>query len=151
MAVAASHLVAMPLAAWERDGLAAALQGVGLPTDDVADPNRLFWRFETAEMQPVGFGGLEILKEDALLRSIVTLPPVRHRGIGAAIVALLEEEARRHRCDALWLLTTSAKSFFDRLGFAACDRAVVPEAVRSTRQFAALCPDSAVVMMKRLA
>ncbi len=151
MAVAVSHLVAMPLAAWERDGLAAALQGAGLPIDDLSEPGRLFWRFETAETEPVGFGGLEILREDALLRSIVTLPPLRNRGIGAAIVASLEEEAQRHRCDALWLLTTSAKRFFDRLGFATCDRAVVPDAVRETRQFATLCPDSAVVMMKRLA
>ena len=97
MALAASHLVAMPLAAWERDGLAAALQGAGLPTDDLAEPGRLFWRFETAETEPVGFGGLEILHGDALLRSIVTLPPLRKRGIGAAIVASLEEEARQHR------------------------------------------------------
>lgn len=151
MALAASHLVAMPLAAWERDGLAAALQGAGLPIDDLAEPGRLFWRFETADTAPVGFGGLEILREDALLRSVVTLPPLRHRGIGAAIVASIEEEARQHRCAALWLLTASAKSFFDRLGFAACDRAVVPDAVRNSRQFASLCPDSAIVMMKRLA
>jgi N-acetylglutamate synthase-like GNAT family acetyltransferase len=147
----APHLVAMPLAAWERDGLAAALHGAGLPADDVGEPNRLFWRFETAETEPVGFGGLEVLSDDALLRSIVTLPPLRHRGFGAAIVARLEEEARQHRCGAVWLLTASTREFFERLGFACCDRAVVPDAVRGTRQFTALCPDSAAVMMKRLA
>jgi N-acetylglutamate synthase-like GNAT family acetyltransferase len=150
MSVLAPHLVAMPLAAWERDGLAAALHGAGLPADDVGEPDRLFWRYETSETAPVGFGGLEILRDHALLRSVVTLPPLRHRGIGAAIVASLEEEARQHRCGAVWLLTGTAEGFFERLGFARCDRVVVPDAVRGTRQFAALCPDSAAVMMKRL-
>ncbi|MCZ7658674.1 MAG: arsenic resistance N-acetyltransferase ArsN2 [Xanthobacteraceae bacterium] len=144
-------LQALPLAAWERDGLAAALHRAGLPVDDLREPGRHFWRFETAEFEPAGFGGLEILGRDALLRSVVTLPPLRRRGIGAAIVASLETEARLRHCGALWLVTTSAAAFFERLGFATCDRAVVPEPVRATRQFAELCPDSATVMMKRLA
>lgn len=54
------RLLATPLAAWERDGLKAALVKAGLPADDVGDARPLFWRFETAEDIPVGFGGLEI-------------------------------------------------------------------------------------------
>ena len=32
------HLLATPLAVWEREGLKAALVGAGLPADDVGDP-----------------------------------------------------------------------------------------------------------------
>jgi GNAT superfamily N-acetyltransferase len=88
------RLLATPLAAWERDGLKAALLKARLPADDVGDARVLFWRFETVEDIPVGFGGLEIHGSDALLRSLVTLPPLRQIGMGAAMVATLETEAR---------------------------------------------------------
>jgi N-acetylglutamate synthase-like GNAT family acetyltransferase len=144
------QLTAFPLATWEREGVKAALKKVGLPAADVEAPNRLFWRFETADVVPVGFGGLELHGDDGLLRSVVTLPPIRGRGIGAAIVAILEVEARVLGCRALWLLTTSAAEFFAELGYAKCERVNVPQAIRETLQFAALCPASATVMTKRL-
>ena len=99
---------------------------------------------------PVGFGGLEIHGEDALMRSLVTLPPLRSRGIGAAMVMLLESEAAMRGCRAIWLLTDSASAFFGRLGYTKCDRAVVPETIRETQEFTVLCPASADVLVKRL-
>ena len=53
----------------------------------------------------MGFGGLELHGTDARLHSAVTLPPLRELGMGAAIVAALEDEARAHRCRAIYLLT----------------------------------------------
>jgi hypothetical protein len=47
------RVIATPLAAWERDGLKAALVRAGLPADDVGEARLLFWRFETAEDIPV--------------------------------------------------------------------------------------------------
>lgn len=146
----ARRLQRSPLAVWEREGLKAALVKAGLPADDVGDPRLLFWRFETFEDVPVGFGGLELYGEDALLRSVVTLPPMRHRGIARAMIAALEAEAQIAGCRTMWLLTTSAAQLFDRLGYAACERAGVPKAIRQTQQFAALCPTSATVMTKPL-
>src|SRR5215813_1293199 len=116
----ARRLIATPLQVWERDGVAAALVKAGLPADDVDDPYVLLWRFETYEDVPVGFGGLEIYDYDALLRSVVTLPSVRRVGMGAAIVAALEAEARARRCRAIYLLTTSEADFFSRLGYQPC-------------------------------
>jgi N-acetylglutamate synthase-like GNAT family acetyltransferase len=141
--------VALPLAVWEREGLAAALIKAGLPAEDVTDPTALFWRFEH-EDGPVGFGGLDIHGDQALLRSVVTLPPVRNRGIGTAIVALLELEARVRGCRDVWLLTDTAVNFFDRLGYRKFERADVPAALQKTAQFVRLCPASATAMMKRL-
>src|SRR5215468_4533586 len=100
-------LLATPLAVWERDGLKAALVKAGLPADDIGDPYLLAWRFESVEDIPVGFGCLEVYGYDALLRSVVTLPPLRQVGMGAAIVDVLEGEARARRCGAIYLLTTS--------------------------------------------
>jgi N-acetylglutamate synthase-like GNAT family acetyltransferase len=144
------RLNAIPLAAWERDGVLAALRRAGLPADDVASPGRLFWRFETVDLTPVGFGGLEIHDGEALLRSVVTLPPVRGRGIARAIIAALETEARIADCRAIWLATTSATQLFDQLGYATCKIAIVPQPIRDTPEFVALAAASPTVMMKRL-
>jgi N-acetylglutamate synthase-like GNAT family acetyltransferase len=144
------RLIATPLAEWERDGVGAALVKAGLPADDIGDPFVLLWRFETYEDVPVGFGGLEIYSYDALLRSVVTLPPVRQVGMGAAIVAALEAEARARRCRAIYLLTVSEADFFAWLGYKPCARGDVPEAIRESRHFAALCPPTATVMIKNV-
>src|SRR5438067_448535 len=105
-AVMTRRLVAIPMAPWERDGIKAALVKAKLPADDLGDARVLVWRFETIEGTPVGFGGLEIFGRDALLRSLVTLPPLRQVGMGAAMVAMLETEARALKCHAIYLLTT---------------------------------------------
>ena len=144
-----AQLFALPLAPWERGALEAALKKTGLPCDDVLAPALLFWRFEQADV-PAGFGGLEICGEDALLRSLVTLPPLRRRGVGSAIVGILETEALARQMRALYLLTTDCASFFARLGYAPCRREDVPAAVQASAQFAGSCPANAVVMMKPL-
>ena len=146
----AEPLIALPLAVWERDGLKAALTRAGLPADDILTPGLQFWRFSTQDDVPAGFGGIEVHGADALMRSVVTLPPLRSRGIGRGIVRALEAEAVVMKCRAVWLLTTTAREFFERLGYAAVDRADVPGAIRATAQFSSLCPDSATVMVKRL-
>src|SRR5262245_59158891 len=126
------RLLATPLAAWERDGLKAALVKAGLPAGDVGDARLLFWRFETVEDIPVGFGGLEIHGSNALLR------------------AVLETEARALKCRAIYLLTVSDANFFGRLGYAACARNEVPEAIRASRQFAEFCAPTAAAMVKHI-
>jgi amino-acid N-acetyltransferase len=100
---------------------------------------------------PVGFGGVEIHGRDALIRSIITLPPVRSRGVGKAIVAALEAEAAIAGCRAAWLLTNSAKQFFETLGYTARERQEVPEGIRSSTEYVSLCPTDATVMVKHLA
>lgn len=143
-------VIGVILHAHERDALAAALTKARLPADDLREPGRRFWRFETADGLPVGFGGLQGLGSDVLLRSVVTLPQLRSRGYGKAIVAALEVEARLLGCRHLWLLATQSADFFRRLGYEPRPRTDAPESIRSTAQFAALCPQSATVLMKPL-
>jgi N-acetylglutamate synthase-like GNAT family acetyltransferase len=133
----APRLFAHPLKFWERGALSAALAKAGLANDDVEDPHHLFWRFETEEEMPVGFGGLEPYGPDALLRSVVTLPPLRNRGIGTAIVATLETEADLRGSRTLWIVSRGAGRFFERRGYATCLPSVAPDLIRATRAFRA--------------
>jgi amino-acid N-acetyltransferase len=130
------RLLAIPLAAWERDGLRAALVKAGLASEDIDKPAILFWRFETFEDIPAGFGGIELHGRDALLRSLVTLPPLRQLGIGAAIVAALEIEARSLKCEAAYVVTSSLRDFFVRLGYGACAAQNLPQEIRASGEFA---------------
>lgn len=143
-------LTAIPLAVWERDGLEAALSKAGLPAGDLKEAAPRFWRFSVADDIPAGFGGLEIYGSDALMRSVVTLPPLRGRRIGAAIVTALEAEARLAKCRTVYLLTTTAQPLFEKLRYGVIDRAQAPAAIRASAQFSSLCPASAALMMKRL-
>jgi N-acetylglutamate synthase-like GNAT family acetyltransferase len=140
-------LFAQPLAAWERGGLKATLARAGLPVDDVGEEGPLFWRFERDDM-PAGFAGIEMHGRDALLRSLVTLPPLRQRGIGGAMVDKMETEARARGASAIYLLTGDLMPFFARLGYATCARDQVPPGIAASAQFARLCPASATAMMK---
>jgi amino-acid N-acetyltransferase len=140
-------LFALPLAAWERDGLKAALARAGLVADDVDDAALHFWRFELGDM-PVGFAGLEVVGDLGLLRSVVTLPPLRRKGVGRAMVEVIETEATARSLRALYLLTLDQTAFFAALGYTPCPRDMVPEGIKATAQFAALCPQTAVVMRK---
>jgi N-acetylglutamate synthase-like GNAT family acetyltransferase len=126
--------VAIPLAVWERDGLAAALGKAGLPAEDVRSEGPLFWRFESDDT-PVGFGGLQLFGDQALLRSVVILPPLRNRGIGSMVVEGLETEAQALGCTAVWTVTDRALAFFNRLGYRACEPAEAPAAVRDSISF----------------
>jgi amino-acid N-acetyltransferase len=140
---------AVPLATFERDGLKAALRKAGLPCEDVEQSGPLFWRFDTNDDIPAGFAGLELHGPDALLRSLVTLPPRRRAGVGRAIVAAVEQEAQLHGCEAIYLLTQEP-DYFVRAGYAALSRDAVPEAVRASSQFHSPICAAAAAMVKKL-
>lgn len=143
------RLRAVPLAPFERGGLQAALRRAGLPCDNVERFGPLTWRFDTDEDIPAGFGGLEIRGPDALLHSVVTLPPLRGEGFGRAIVAAIEQEAQLFACDAMYLLTTEP-SFFARLGYTVCSRSAVPEEVLASSHFESQVSQAAEIMVKPL-
>ncbi|WP_313472659.1 arsenic resistance N-acetyltransferase ArsN2 [Brevundimonas sp.] len=129
--------------------LIAALEAAGLPTDDLHEPGRRFFRFED-DAGLIGYGGLEHVGSDVLIRSIVVTDGRRSSGLGAAILSWLEAEAARLQATGLYLLTTSASAFFQRQGYVVLPRSAAPTAVAASRQFSALCPASAAFMFKEL-
>lgn len=129
------------------DRVEALLEANDLPSRDVrAKPERFF----VAETAVVGVGGVEARGSDGLLRSVVVAEPHRGRGYGTALCTALEDRAWSAGIETLFLLTTTAATFFRRNGYEAIDRAEAPEPIRRTTQFADLCPDSAAAMRKGL-
>ncbi len=128
--------------------LSRHLDAMGLPGTDLAEPDRVFFRFDADSL--VGYGGLEGEGADRLLRSVLILPDRRGAGIGRALVAALEQEACTLGVQRLHLLTTTAAPFFRMLGYAAADRHSAPSAIAATREFTSLCPASATYLVKAL-
>ncbi|QCI80487.1 GNAT family N-acetyltransferase [Hankyongella ginsenosidimutans] len=126
-----------------------ALQRAGLPVGDLADDDACYFAL-IAEGASIAFGGIAGIGADRLLRSIVVPAGSRRAGIGARIVAALEHEAKRAGVDRLWLLTTDASGFFDRLGWQTAERSTAPDAIRRCGQFASVCPASATLMARTL-
>lgn len=122
----------------------ASLSEAGLPTDDLtSEPFRYF----TAD--DMAWGGIGV-GPDALIRSIVVGQAARGRGLGAALTEGLVSQAREAGVERLWLLTTSAAPFFEKLGWRHTDRALAPDAITKSKQFAGLCPASAAFMARTL-
>ncbi|TWA87901.1 amino-acid N-acetyltransferase [Azospirillum brasilense] len=141
---------ATPLGDGDRPSLAGLLAAAGLPTGDLTAAGRRFWRVAD-EYGLLGYGGLEAHGRDGLLRSVVVPPDRRGRGAGRAVVMAVVAEARRLGLGRLWLLTTGAAGFFERLGFRRTERLSVPPGIASSAQFAGLCPDGAACLRLDLA
>jgi amino-acid N-acetyltransferase len=87
---------------------------------------------------------------EALLRSLVIVPASRGRGLGQQLVERVEKDSREAGIHRLMLLTETAESFFERLGYAVIDRQSVGRDVQESVEFRSLCPASAVCMAKSL-
>ncbi|MBC9032671.1 GNAT family N-acetyltransferase [Sphingomonas sp. JC676] len=125
------------LAPDELHDLRAALSAANLPTDDLSEPDRIFFRF--GDRGAAAFAGLEGTGTERLLRSVVVPAERRGVGLGAALVAAVEAEAKRIGVDRLHLLTEGATPFFRALGYVDTDRASAPETIAATEQFRSLC------------
>lgn len=127
----------------------ALLEANDLPAVDVHDGVAEFYAaFDDGDA--VGIGGLEFHDDGALLRSLVVRDAVRGQGYGTVLCDALEREARDRGIDAIYLLTTTASSFFADRGYDVVDRSEVPAVLRETTQFADLCPTSAACMRKQV-
>jgi amino-acid N-acetyltransferase len=98
----------------------------------------------------VGTAALELYADGALLRSVAVDPAQQGLRIGHRLTEAALSLARTHGADAVFLLTTTAEGFFPRFGFEPIERADVPVSVRASIEFQSACPESAVVMRKRL-
>ena len=95
--------------------------------------------------------GLEKFGSAALLRSAVVSRDRRGSGVGRRLVEQLLERAEEAGVDEVYLLTTSADKYFPRFGFTRTTRSAVPDVVKSSAEFHGACPDTAVVMTRRIA
>jgi len=127
-------------------GLKAALMEAHLPTDDIEDQGRTFFRALSSDGRAVGYLGVEHCGDDFLLRSVVVLPYHRGQGLGSVLVE--RAVAGLDQAGDIFLATTSAAPFFARIGFSEVQRDSVPATVLATRQLSSICPSSATIMKR---
>ncbi len=121
-----------------------------LPISDLS-PDKLKHFFGCGTAQTLqGVVGLEIYGTVALLRSLAVVENYRGKGCGKALVAEAERYGESKGVRELYLLTTTAEGFFERLGYRRSIRESALEAIRTTSEFSRLCPSNSTLMAKTL-
>ena len=133
-----------------RSTAVALLQAQGLPVSDITEKHLEDFFFVGSDGSLAGLVGLELHGTDALLRSLVVDDSARRNGLGARLVEHAEQYAATKRVGSIYLLTTTAETFFKRLGYERIDRSQAPPSIKGTREYASLCPESSAFMMKTL-
>ncbi len=128
----------------------AELQRAGLPVVDPSQEQCGLFCLRGDDDRVVAYAGLQGDGGDVLLRSVVVLPEFRAGGVATYLLKAVSAKAAQLGALRLWLLTTTAESFFARCGFKKMDRSAAPGAIASTSEFANICPASAVCMSKAL-
>ena len=93
-----------------------------------------------------GCAGLEIHGPYGLLRSVAVAPRTRGNGIGRMLVENRLEHAKARGLEAIYLLTVTAQTYFERFGFEPIGRDEAPLEIRRTVEFSEACPKTAAVM-----
>jgi amino-acid N-acetyltransferase len=143
-----------------RDDLPAIerlLTEADLPTAGVAEiVNGLPSDFFVAETkddakQLVAVAGVEVCRDDALLRSVAVQPDWRKHGVGRELVRRIVSHVEERGIRALYLLTMTAEHYFPRFGFERIERSTVPREIAETLEFKSACPATAVAMKRVVA
>jgi amino-acid N-acetyltransferase len=134
----------------ELAGVVALLASARLPTEDLSDAHCEHFFFTGTREAPTALVGLELFGSVALLRSLVVSERARGIGAGSALLRHAEQYASDCGVRTIYLLTTTAEKFFERRGFARADREAAPPAIRTTREFAGICPASSAFMSRAL-
>jgi amino-acid N-acetyltransferase len=133
----------------DADAIRALLKSHGLPLDDVASHlgSAVVARHNGGI---VGSAALELYRDGALLRSVAVSPELKGQGLGRRLTEAMIDLGRSLDVPAIYLLTTTAQTYFPAFGFEEIDRSVVPTSVQASVEFTPACPSSAIVMRKGL-
>jgi N-acetylglutamate synthase-like GNAT family acetyltransferase len=118
-----------------------------LPTTGVGESLQYFL-VATQNDAVVGAIGLEPFGESALLRSAVVDESIRGTGLGAKLVHRVIALADQMGAHNIFLLTTTAESYFRRFGFVQSTRDAAPPTMRNSAEFRGACPASAIAMVR---
>jgi N-acetylglutamate synthase-like GNAT family acetyltransferase len=125
------------------------LDGLKLPAQDLGAETQMFLVARDGD-ELTGCVGLETYGEVALLRSLAVPVSRQGRGLGSALHQRALGVARNSGITDVFLLTTTAESFFASEGYVRVDRNTVPAPVQASAEFRSLCPATAVCMTKKL-
>lgn len=131
----------------DKEAVTELLQSVGLPTADL-NPELSNFLLAFADGQLVGTAGVEVTGDYGLLRSVAVKESFRNYKIAQRLVNDLTKQMRLQWVKELYLITTTAETYFGKQGFEKVERAAVPTEIAQSQQFSGLCPSSATVMKK---
>jgi amino-acid N-acetyltransferase len=94
----------------------------------------------------VGVAGLEVYGAYGLLRSVAVQEHLAGRGLGARLVEAAVARAQSLGVHELYLLTTTAAGYFERLGFERISSKEIPFALSASEELQGACPATATVM-----
>lgn len=126
------------------------LQAAGLPYEDIREASLDQFLVATDNGEILGCIGLKTCGSHGLLRSLVVVRNAQSQGIGTSLVQAIEQEGRRSRLSALFLLTMTAELFFIERGYQRTDRSLAPLQIQASSQFVGLCPSQASCLYKSL-
>jgi amino-acid N-acetyltransferase len=140
--------IILPVSKEEQQAVLQHLQTASLPVEDISE-NVLLYVLKDGRTI-IGTIGMEHDGNTALLRSLSVEHSKRQSGYGEQLVTFLERAAKEKGICAIYLLTTTAASFFERRGYVVINRSEAPAFIGQTSEFASICPSSATLMKKEI-
>jgi len=116
-----------------------------LPTSDLELRKQVFF-VAREESKIVGCIGIELYKKKGLLRSLAVAENIKKSGVGRKLHNQIIEFAITNGLEKLYLLTTTANKYFEKLGWLKIERSLVPDAVLNSSEFSSICPSTAICM-----
>jgi len=118
-----------------------------LCVDDIPSENILL-KLVRSENDPIAIYGFELFGHEGILRSIAVAEEYKGTGIGTQIMRQVKIDVKELELRNLFLLTTTAKKFFEKFGFSIIERETAPVVLQQSYEFLNFCPDTAIVMSK---
>ncbi len=126
------------------------LKESGLPVTDLKTGSDHVLFFYTGGKDLTGTVGLEPFGDIALLRSLAVKQSERGKRIGRRLVNELENYSRNNGIRVIYLLTTDAEKYFQKLDYVVISKNDAPVSIKNSKQFSEICPGSSVLMRKNL-
>jgi len=131
------------------EAIVELLKTNNLPISDLNTGQRIFL-VALSDEKTIGCVAVEIYGDAGLLRSLAVNKNFRGKSIGQKLVTESEVWSRNNGLKSLYLLTTTAANFFQKIGWCNTDRASVPKSIAFSSEFASVCPSSAVCLIKKM-
>jgi len=122
----------------------ALLSTFKLPLDGLEETE--LWVLQSRDGEVIGAAGLEVHENQGLLRSVAIKNSRHNQGYGTAITNYVVAEAKKRKVQDLFLLTKTAPSFFERVGFKEVNREKATGGIAESVEFKSTCPKTATLM-----
>lgn len=129
----------------EHRAICHLLASHSLPTADIHEKNITFFAGLMKDTI-VATIGIEQYGKEALLRSLCVKKVLQNKSLGQKMIEHLLHVCHQEGITSLYLLTTTAKSYFEHFGFQTIAREEAPKCIAQTREFEGICPATATLM-----